>query len=682
MAVGAACDPEDVAKAPGPRDDTGGDSGDGGDGGDGGVGDGGDGGDGGGDVPAPWEGLDPVALDPLRPFLRVTLPQATAPDRLASLGEVPFTFVLDPGFGTAWVLDSRYRHDPSAWCVDLAEWPELDPDGSRQGTCREGCARIQRGDLSPNGGLVALAADPAGQAVWTLHDNGMLGRASADPIGNPLDLLRLAQVGTVPLVGPGPSRLVADGAGGLLLSDGASLRRLDGAGKELGRVDLAATELTLVDGVAWALAEGGLWTWEGEDLALAVEADTTGGRLADGLATLPAEGLLVDLATGVRAPIEGLTGPVARDDGRTWVAVTEGLARVVDGAVAARHTLDPVLDLRVQGTGEVAALHDDGTVGVYGDETALPGPAPLGITLVAFLEDPKEGSVAWKSCDGGVRTIDAAIRLATQARVLLDDLPAPTALGIIPAVTEATLRCELEEELRGVWEGERIAPGLFFRDETKVHLPDWKHLEDLLVAQAEGHEALGIPITWTRGADRYEGDWVQAIEASGLPLEVIAPDLAAWAQVDAADPRSKDPLPWFNSEPRTAWHPTGDDVSPLLQRPGNSIALFDLSGCPNTWIRECKQLNLGGLDTIDQDDIDVLALDLFRALAVRSQDGPDNWSFHLPALGAFDYTVGCTVRHRRWEGEDCQAARVQDFLLDVQARYVDAGLATWWLPEG
>jgi len=647
-----------------------------------------------------------VALAPLRVFQRTALPQAVHPIRLLSLPAQPLSFVLDPQAGTAWVLDPHYHHDPESHCVDPALWPDWDDDPARHGSCPEGGVEERRGALAPPAGLVALAVDEAAGQVWLLDPEGGLWQAPADPlVGNPLDFLRAADTGRPSLaLGPGPFLLAADGRGDLVLSDGESLRWLDAKGSEQGRVSLAASQLVLVDGVAWALAGDLLETWEGGALSLVATVDAGGAVLAPGVLSLPAEGRLVGLGArdldGSSVAVEGLTGPVATREGRTWAAVSEGLVEVEGGAIRLRQATDPVLDLVIQGTGEVAVLHQDQTVAVYGDETALPGAAPLDLTLVSFIENPKEGGNADKAgevCTGGRKSLDAVLYMAAQNRRMLADLPAPTALGIVPFAAQAAIDCKREADMVAVAEGDRLAPGLFFYGEddptkgegdTASPSLDLSALTALLQGQAAPLQALGLPLSWTRGADRYDGDWVSALVTTGLPGEVLAPDLSLLPDIGPFDPRSKEPWPPNTDQARTALHPTSadnptvdDPMVPITMRPGVGISVFDLGGCANLFVRECKEANLAGAPVITQDDLDVLALDLFRALAVRSAAGPDAWSFHLPALGVYDYTMDCAHQDRIWSGSDCQAGLLQAFLFDVQARYVDAGVAQWWSPD-
>lgn len=652
------------------------------------------GGDSGGASPeaAPWDDLDPVALEPLRPFLSTELTRAQSPTRLTALRSIPLTVAVDDADGRGWVLDGRYRHDPSSHCLTLDEWPELDPDGAYQGDCQDGQAQVQRGVFSPEGHLLAATADATHQAFWVLLDSGLLARAAADPTAHAFEMLRPAPVTTLADTDTGPFLMAADGEGGVVLADAERLRWLDHEGVEQASVEVAGSDtqgsdvqvldLLVQEGQAWCLTDTALLRWQGADLETVRAVAGTGGRLADGWASLPAEGQLVELSTEQSVAVEGLTGPLSRWGDRTWAAVQGGLVRIEAGAEVARFSTEPVVDLVVQATSELAVLHEGGRVAVYGDETALQGAAPLQLTLVSYLENPKNGADDEDVCSGGTRKLDEVIALATQARGLLDDLPAPVALGIIPAVAQASILCEREADLRAIWEGERIATGLFFREEADTELSDALDLEAHLQGQAEAHLAQGIPIRWTRGADHYGGDWPMALQATALSDEVLAPDLGIWDEIEAEDIRSKDPLPWHADQPRTAWHPgsSGDDGDTIV-RPGNSISLFDIAGCPNTWIRECKELTLGGANTVQEDDIEVISLDLFRALAVRSADGPDHWSFHLPALGAFEYQDGCTVEDRIWQGEACEARLIQQFLLDVHGRYVSAGLAAWWLPD-
>jgi len=656
----------------------------------------GGGGDTGGSAgaPDPWLELEAVPLDPFRELMAVSLPRAEAPTAMVSLPDVPLSFVLDAQAGDVWGLDARYRHDPDDHCVGVDLWPDLDDDESRHAFCAKGKVLVDRGSMRPGAAALALAVDRSSPGLWMLGTDGELTFSNADPLaGNPLDFLRPLHRGDAYLR-DGPWWLAADGAGGTWLADGSSLSHLDAEAVSVASVELPGAPVSLVgaDDGAWALTEQALLRWDGETLTEVAQLDGAGGRLAviDGAvwAALPAAGVL-RAPDGSEVSVEGLQGPLGGFDGRLWAAVEGGVALVQEGGEVTRFDTDPVVDLVVQETGELALLHDDETVAVYVDETALAGHPPVQATITTFLENPKPGSF-----EPGCAKPEDVGEVLDQARDnarLLTDLPAEIAISIIPEVTLRAADCGVTDELSQVWDRDRRTPGLFFYGDGGEDLSTDLLLRQWMLDQAAAHAAAGVPISFVAGASRLGdagGDWVSALGALGLPQDNLVFGMSLLPEVPAQDPRAKEPWPWLASAPPSAWRPTSagdplteDPAGPALMWPGSTLSLFTMGTCANLWLYECKQSGLGGDAVIDDDDLDVLALNLWRALATRT-DAPSSWYFHLPALGKFDYTDGCTRQERRWEGEDCQAQRLQDFVFDVQARYVDAGLVQWWAPGG
>ena len=84
--------------------------------------------------------------------------------------------------------------------------------------------------------------------------------------------------------------------------------------------------------------------------------------------------------------------------------------------------------------------------------------------------------------------------------------------------------------------------------------------------------------------------------------------------------------------------------------------------------------------TLDEVDIAVLDLLLHRAITESVTSTVRTWSFHLPDIGTYDYTQGCTQDDRVWSGEDCAGARLQEWLIDVDRRLVQGGLVRWPTP--
>ncbi len=76
----------------------------------------------------------------------------------------------------------------------------------------------------------------------------------------------------------------------------------------------------------------------------------------------------------------------------------------------------------------------------------------------------------------------------------------------------------------------------------------------------------------------------------------------------------------------------------------------------------------------------VLDLLLHRAITEEVPANVRTWTFHLPDIGTYDFTEGCTEADGVWSGENCGGARLQEWLIDVDRRLVSAGLVRWTRP--
>ncbi len=645
----------------------------------------------------PWDDLDPVALDPFRQLLRTSLPAAQTPSRMRSLPDVPMTFVLDPSAGKLWALDPRYRHEPQRVCTDPSLWADLDPEGERQGHCKSGKVEANRGALDPGSPVLAFAVDRRDPGVWLLGQDGALAWANLDPLeGNPLDFSRPEHRGGLSLA-DGAIGLAAAASGGLWLADQARIRLLDSAGAVQAEAELDEPVLDLAASSrqAWILGERGLWTWDGRALALHASVDGQGGRLAaweDRIcAALPAEGRVL-CSDGSSVAVDGLQGPISQNAASTWLATDQGVQELRDGELQPPRAVEALVDLQVQDNGELALLYADNTVGVYVDETLLPGAAPLKLTLLSFLENPKR-SVELEECLDQ-RSIIELFEQAENNTRLLEDLPASVGLGITAEVAHQARLCELDAQLAALWDRPRVSTGLLLSGEEDADLVDLEAMTALVREQAAQLDALDLPLRWLGAAPRLGdggADWVEALHQVDITEDLLFFGFDLLPEIDRWDPRTKDPIPWRSNVPLSAWRPSSgpdplvdDPDRQLWLRPGSTLSLYSLGGCANVFLYECKQSNLGGNTAIDEGDLEVLDLLLWRALAVRSIDGPDHWSFHLPDISVSTYTEGCRRTDRLWtaeeEGGSCQAEGLQTWVFDVQARYEQAGLLSWWLP--
>ena len=337
------------------------------------------------------------------------------------------------------------------------------------------------------------------------------------------------------------------------------------------------------------------------------------------------------------------------------------------------------LDVAVTPAHELLVLYQD-RVEVFLDEAALADNThTLRVFNTTFLEKPKSPTEDLP-CEGPGDAVVSLVATAVRNRALLDDLPGCHALGITPHAVRRARACGVVEELPGLI-GERTELGVLFHEETGC--TDGACYAAFLREGAAEVHSLG-PSTWVAGlspnADSGQ-DWVKGILDADLPPVVPFFGLSLHPEVSHFDdPRSKETWPqdyadW--SRPlgaNSAWDLEGGAVTLYAN---DSRSAFAQAGCPNLTLRECQLLGVGDGDLLREEDLALLRLSLHRALAADVEGG--TWGWHLPDIGSWDYTEGCSNLDRRWSG--CQGGLVQDFLMDLHARYVLNGLAQWTPPS-
>ncbi len=643
-----------------------------------------------GEEPEPWAELPVRALEPLHPLLEAPLVDASAPTDLVLMSERPLALVRD---GEAVrVFDDRYRHDGETWCVDTGNWPEFEVSERQQGDCVEGEVQLSRNTLAPGGVVHGVAVRDTEVLVWageSLHS------ASADLLsGSPWDWLRpdegVALAAPVP-VSHSAMAVAPDGTLALAADRWVGLVDGDGTASVSWVLPELVQDLVFSEGSLWAATAGGVW-----EVALDLVDPVDAARLAPdgaGGVWLAAAGELVHLdASGTRAALDfpGVDGLIARDPvtGRLAVGTGDGLALVEDGRELARVALEGVRDVAVNAHHEVVVLTGD-ALHVFGDETALGEGDPLALMVGAFLEQPRSPE-SDLPCTGE-DSIDSHLATAAANRAMLDDLPAPIALGVSPHLARRSLNCGRIHDLHARIAGERIAFGVLNHerpDDTCLQEPDCH--ANFLGGQYEDTAVVGLDPVWFSGLVSHEdggADWVGTLAALGVVDTYLHYGLAILPDIDqGADPRAKQPYPdtvsgmtatLTGSTLAELFEPTG---GPLRLLAGNSLAAFRLSRCPNLMLWECNAISTNEVEPLLRpEDFEVLRVLLFRGLGQRGVG--EAWNFHLPDAGSWDYTAGCQVEERRWSGEGCQAALLQDWLFDVHASYVAAGLVSWTGPQ-
>lgn len=650
-------------------------------------------------VEDPWADVTPIPLEPLRLILDTTLEQAVAPARLLAVPMLPSVAVVDPGAGAVHVLDGRYRHDAEGWCVPTDGW-ELPADGlDRLGHCEVGTVSERRGELGGDDAL--FAAVGSGTKLWSLRADGGLGAANLDLLsGEPLDWLRTVPVApATDFVDPGGMGLLGVAPGGTVYAAAGTTAWAWGpGGAAIAPPTLpgSVTDLLVLGDTPWFATTAGLVVGaaadgDGSDDAVVVDRLSPGD---DGVwASDPANGQVVRLTpegtVAERVPVSGVVGPLAADptEDRVYVVVADGIAVVSGGSEVARYTIDTPVDVLVQPTHELVVLTADAHVQVWFDETTLAGPAPLDMYVAAFFENPKKASQA-VPCDGGDTNLAGYVTTALGNHAWMDDTPAAFLLGITPEVVREIGQCGFAKDFSTIWEGSRTEPGVLLHDEPERCEGDLACITEDFRVDIQAVTDGGITPTWWSGAASWElggADWAQAILGTPAPERLIFFGLSARSDIDQVDPRAKDPFLWQGASPQTAWSvsyavdmddPHGGEITAY---PGNNIPGFFLGDCAGLLIEECNRVGGGNNAVFRSEDTQVLDLLLHRALAMRSAAGPDTFSFHLPAIELYDYTDGCTEVDGTWSGDECEAAYLQSWLMDVHARFVQNGLATWSL---
>jgi hypothetical protein len=373
------------------------------------------------------------------------------------------------------------------------------------------------------------------------------------------------------------------------------------------------------------------------------------------------------------------------------LATSNGFVRVSpDGVRTAVEIADPIVDLDINLAGETVLLHDGGVLTVLVDETAYEAVTPLDVFITTFSERPRNPDDT-VPCKGDDLSIAAFMEKSLNNRAMLDDLPAPTGMGLTSTLVRQADDCNVRDKLVQLMDHPLTSSGILVhqepRDCTGLLACHTTFLEEKLAEFGDD-----LTPTWTSGLSTHHEldlNWVASAEDAGLPSRYIFYGMSHLPEImHGADLRSKDSWPTALGDQARAWGT--DSAAAVAERggtgslavyAGGTIAAFNLGACHNLFLLECHALDRGGGTILDADDVAVLDLLLHRSLTEGSPATVRTWSFHLPNIGEYDYTLGCTESDRIWSGEDCAAARLQEWLIDVDRRLVQAGLVRWTRPE-
>lgn len=643
-------------------------------------------------APDPWADLEA----PLEAFReRLVVQVGTGADgRLAAVSRVPALAVWPQPGGGAALLDARYRLGPGPGCLDTSPFPDAVDGEDRQGACASGEVELDRTHLGAGDTVLQVVDDPAARRVAVLLAGGRLGLANTDlDAGNPWDWLRLRVVGALTTDLGGVPTQIAPAEGGWWGLVGSDLVRWSADLQVESTTPLAAEGRFLVPAgeSVWVATAGTLERGDGLVVPIAdvrgVAGDGEGGVWVVGVDDATVRHVTAAGEVDVAATVDGVRGPVAVDlrTGRVYLVVDDAVAVLEGGAEVARHPVPGALDVAVNGSSEVSVLDTDGAVRVHLDEESLLGPPPLSAWIAAFVENPRAEATAVE-CAGTDDSMESRAGRVAKNRAFLEDVPATVALAVSPPVALHGRRCKVNEALVSALTGPRLELGVLFHDSPDC--ADQACLDAALAGELDELSALVPEPRWVAGAAGWQtgGDWVAGLAAVGLDRHAFV-GLSALPEIGMDDPRAKDALPWPGEEPAAPWRASteaevgaGGSDGDVLFIPGSTLALFNLGGCAGALQAECRFLDLGGGNLVDDEDLAVADLLLHRAAAHRGDAGRATWYLHLPAIEEYDYTTDCTSSDRRWSGDACQAARLQAWLLDVHARLVQAGVVAWGAP--
>jgi len=647
--------------------------------------------------PTPWEAMGAVELSSLHVPLSASIEGSVAPREIMVVDGI--TAVLDSTAGRVSLLDDRLGHNDTAHCLYDERFGRFEAGAAQRGDCAEGEVEIRRGVLSPGGVPVAFTRNSDGSSgIWLVDHLGGVYFADTDILlENPFDYLRLFSVFDTGLNG---STSIAVGDGTVWIAEGDSLYSYTSSGEYVGvevfpnpieRIVHSGDELWVATSLGLFSQTNGLLDFTSP----IIERDGQGGVwVAD-----TGESTLVHLPSGVEVDLPRMPVAIAVESSASlWVADSSSIYRVRNGVIEAENPTQDVVDIYADNVDEVVILYNNGEVSVGFDQIAMASGNPLDFVFVTYAEKPRSASDGIP-CDDDAEgeneafiTVEELVTNASVNREWLDDIPAPVAIGVTPHLARRVRDCELEESFEPVWSANNTELGALFHALPEESCAvDSSCYVDFLQSEVSPIRQLGLPVEWASGLTTHGDlgvDWVSALSDSGVSDLYIGFGLSALEGVrHEDDPRSKEPfslpvardsVPWSSSSLDSIEFddPAGD----ILFMPGDNRAAFNLGSCENLFIWECYILGLGGHHIFSDEDIDSLDLLLHRAIATRQRDDVSTWHLHLPDIGSWDYTEGCSVSGREWSG-DCGAALFQNWLIELHRTLALNGVISWSTPS-
>ena len=631
----------------------------------------------------PEEELEPRVLDPFR-LLRITpLTEAVNPVRLAIDPSASVGLVLDPGASMVWGTDALFLHDPSTVCINNEAVRESQSPGP-SGACPDNTIATSRGALPTEAAPIAISITPNGGKAAILDAHGRVYWVHTDPLGapaqdhmRPLPAFILDTIHGVP-----ESARIALTADALAVAQGTKLWIYTHDGDELSHFETTQniTDIAHSDAGWWAIS--------------ATETILNGAVVASGgLSFAKIDGKLWAVSPAALTPLEetheaqalsGATGPAVQWGDQILFATSDGL-QTLNGQNSGLLWDGVVTALQVNDAEELVVLDGEGALRIYVDETRYPADTTLHAWISTFIEKPRKFADR-TPCRGEGETIQKILEQAHTNAAMLQDLPATVALGITPSHWARAIECDEQdaiERLAGAFE-----LGVLFHDAPSECAGDETCYQSAL---AEQMDAFTLVPQWVSGLGAHTElgvDWVAALRAIGAPNRFSFFGMSMRPDIDhATDLRAKDSWPSSLERLSQVWQT--DDVDSILNRegegwlqilPGDNIPAFNLGACANLFINECHPLGRGDGGAIEAHDIESLDLLLHRALASAHHGGTHTWNFHLPDIGLYAYTDECTETDGLWSGDNCEGARLQEWLSDVSQRFASNGLLIWSTP--
>jgi len=633
--------------------------------------------------PNPFEDLDAQDLDPFREMRHTQLTEAVAPTVLVLNSTSGVGLILDREAGTVWGTDALFLHDPRTVCVNNDSVRDSSPPNAG-GECPEGTEATSRGQLHTAHTPVAIAIQQETGRAGILDDSGSLSWVITDPMGGS------AENHMRPVPGPSFVELTLESHPTLLVMTPTEIGIANGTNmwvySHLGELRVQSeTDAQILD---LEHNDAGWWTLSETATTLNDETIHDGGlsflRTRNGLWTLSEDALTpLETEEDARALVNAV-GPAVQWGERTLVVTTTGISEL---AASGPESLwdGEVIDLQVNDAGELVVLEANGSLRIFVDETRYPEDTRLHAWISTFIEKPRKRGDSIP-CRGEGETIQGILQSAKINAVFLHDMPATTALGITPSHWSRATECDELDEIEEIVEPFEL--GVLFH-EAPVHC-----LGNLSCYEAELAADLAVfstPTQWVSGLGAHtelDIDWVEALQRIDAPDRFAFFGMSMRPDVDHdSDIRAKNSWPSSLNHRSRSWGT--DDVNGILETsgtgwltllPGDNIPAFNLGGCANLFLNECHPLGRGNGGELNAADIASLDILLHRALASAHGNGLHTWNFHLPDIGVYDYTDGCTVNDGQWEGEDCEAARLQDWLQDVHQRFVVRNQLQWSTP--